>query len=147
MVAQDLTASITPTTTWSSVASSTTQIVYAPAPQVTEVKFSETAATILIHFDVEVEFVSADETCYDFFTSQTAAMLGSDPECFLSHTQELQIILGVGANISVGDDLVFKDRVFKTRLEEYSRFLSGSFSVQAPDPPLKPTPVITGRQW
>lgn len=123
------------------LASSSVQIVYAPAPQVTSVKFSETAAKILIQFNVEVQFVSAEETCDEFFIPATLTTLGSYPQCRLSHTQELQIIPGVGANISVGDLLEFKAGVFKAR---NGKFLNGSFAVNLPDVPLKPVPVIKG---
>lgn len=126
------------------LASSSVQIVYAPAPQVTSVKFSETAAKILIQFNVEVQFVSAEETCDEFFIPATLTTLGGYPQCRLSHTQELQIIPGVGANISVGDLLEFKAGVFKARNEEYGKFLNGSFAVNLPDVPLKPVPVIKG---
>ena len=126
------------------VASSSAQIVYAPAPQVTSVKFSETAAKILIQFNVEVQFVSAEKTCDEFFIPATLTTLGSYPQCSLSHTQELQIIPGVGANILVGDSLEFKAGVFKARNEEYGKFLIGSFAVNLPDVPLKPVPVIKG---
>ena len=118
--------------------------VYARAPDVIEVKFSDTAVKILIRFDKEAEIVTADQTCHELFTSETVAMLGSYPDCILSHSQELQIIPGVGANITVGDNLVFNDNVLKAHDEQYSRFLSGSFSVDPPDSPLRPTPVITG---
>ena len=119
--------------------------VYARAPNVTEVKFSDTAVKILIRFDKEAEIVNAEQTCHELFTSETVAMLGSYPDCILSHSQELQIIPGVGANITVGDNLVFNNNVLKARDEQYSRFLSGSFSVDSPDSPLRPTPVITGK--
>ncbi|XP_020629941.1 uncharacterized protein LOC110067014 [Orbicella faveolata] len=118
--------------------------VYARAPDVIKVKFSDTAVKILIRFDKEAEIVNADQTCHELFASETVAMLGSYPDCILSHSQELQIIPGVGANITVGDNLVFNDNVLKARDEQYSRFLSGSFSVDSPDSPLRPTPVITG---
>ena len=118
--------------------------VYARAPDIIEVKFSDTATKILIRFDKEAEIVNADQTCLELFTSETVAMLGSIPDCILSHSQELQIIPGVRANITVGDNLVFNDNVLKARDEHYSRFLSGSFSVDSPDSSLKPTPIITG---
>lgn len=120
--------------------------VYARAPNVIDVKFSDTVVKILIHFDKEADIVNADQTCHDIFTSETAATLGSDPKCILSNSQELEIIPGYGANITVGDSLVFNDNVLKARDEQYSRFLSGSFSVDPPDSPLKPTPIITGMQ-
>ena len=118
--------------------------VYAQAPDIIEAKFSDTAAKILIRFDEEVEIVNADQTCHELFTSETVAMLGSNPDCILSHSRELQIIPGVKANITVGDNLAFNDDVLKARDEQYSRFLSGSFSIDSPDSPLKPTPIITG---
>lgn len=118
--------------------------VYARAPDVIKVKFSDTAVKILIRFDKEAEIVNADQTCHELFASETVAMLGSYPDCILSHSQELQIIPGVGANITVGDNLAFNDNVLQARDEQYSRFLSGSFSVDSPDSPLRPTPVITG---
>lgn len=118
--------------------------VYVRAPVVIEVMFSDTAVKILIRFDKEAEIINADQTCHALFTSETLAMLGSNPDCFLRHSQEFQIIQGVGANITVGDNLVFNDNVIKARDEQYSRFLSGSFSVKSPDSPLKPTPKITG---
>ena len=121
--------------------------VYAGAPDVIDVKFSDTVVKILIHFDKEAYIVYVDQTCHDIFTSETAAMLGSNPECILSNSQELEIIPGYGANITVGDNLVFNDNVLKARDEQYSRFLSGSFSVDPPNSPLKPTPIITGMQW
>jgi len=118
--------------------------VYARAPHVIEIKFSDTAVKILIRFDKEAEIVNADQTCQEIFTSETVARLGSYPDCILSHYEELQIIPGVGANITVGDNLVFNDNVLKARDEQYNRFLSGSFSVNSPDSPLRPKPVITG---
>ena len=118
--------------------------VYARAPNVTGVKFSGTAAEILVSFDIEVDITSADETCDLFFTSETVAMLGNDPDCYMVDTQELEILLGYGANISINDNLVFKDNVVKSFGEQYSRFLNGLFPVNPPDNPLKPTPVITG---
>ena len=118
--------------------------VYARAPDVIDVKFSDTAVKILIHFDKKVEIVNAHQMCHELFTSETVAMLGSYPGCILRHSQELQIIPGTGANITVGDNLVFNDNVLKAHNEQYSRFLSGSFSVDSPESPLRPTPVITG---
>ena len=118
--------------------------VYARAPDVIEVKFSDTAVKILIRFDKDAEIVNAGQTCHELFTSVTVTTLGSNPDCILSHSQELQIIPGVGANITVDDNLVFHNNVLKARDEQYSRFLSGSFSVDSPDSPLRPTPVITG---
>lgn len=118
--------------------------VFAGAPDVIEVAFSDTALKILIRFDKEVEIVNADQTCHGLFTSETVAMLGSYPDCILSNSQELQIIPGVGANITIGANLVFNDNVLKARDEQYSRFLSGSFSVDSPESPLRPTPIITG---
>ena len=120
--------------------------VYARAPDVTEVKFSDTAAKILVEFDKDAETVDGDETCDNLFTTETLALLGNNPVCFFSHSQELQITPGSGANITAGDDLVFKDGVIKALDEQYSKFLSGSFEVDQPDSPLIPTPVITGRQ-
>lgn len=119
--------------------------VYASAPNVSEVRFSYTAAKLLIEFDKDAETVDGDETCDNLFTTETLALLGNNPECFFSHSRELQITPGSGANISVGDDLVFKDDVIKALDEQYSEFLSGSFEVDQPDSPLIPTPVITGR--
>ncbi|XP_078368615.1 uncharacterized protein LOC144652478 isoform X3 [Oculina patagonica] len=135
-------SSIMPTATSSLVVVSS--IVYVSAPDVSAVKFSDTAAKILVEFDKEAETVDGDETCDNLFTIETIALLGSNPQCSFSHSQELQIILGGGASITVGDDLVFKDDVIKALGEQYSRFLSGSFEVHQPDNLLIPTPVITG---
>lgn len=120
--------------------------VFASAPSVTSVKFSDTAAEILVQFDKEVDITSADETCQLFFTSETVAKFGNEPDCFLSDTQQLVILLGNGANISINENLVFKDNVVKAFGEQYSRFLSGSFPVNPPDNPVVPTPAITGMQ-
>lgn len=120
--------------------------VFAGAPNVVGVKFSDTAGELLVDFDIDVELTSADQSCELFFTSETVAMLGIDPECFLDGTQELVIFLGYGANISTNDYLVFNDNVFKAHNEQYSRYLNGSFPINPPDTPLKPTPIITGMQ-
>ena len=119
---------------------------YARAPDVSQVNFSDTAAKILVQFDKDAETVDDDETCDNLLTRETMAMLGSNPECVFKNSQELQIVPGHGANITVGDDLVFEDDVIKAFGEQYSRLLSGSFEVKPPDSPLKPSPVITGMQ-
>ena len=116
---------------------------YAGAPNVTKVKFSDTAGAIRILFNKEVDFAS-DETCENFFSMETVATFGSDADCYLSDLEEVTISLRAGANVSIGDNLVFKNNVFKASGETYSEFLSGSFPVQGPDKPMKPTPVITG---
>ena len=118
-------------------------VVYARAPNVTEVKFSNTGAKILVHFDSETEVASGD-ACSDFFSSETTAKLGISPGCAFVTTQDVEITPGRGAIISVGDDLVFKDNVFKAFGEPFSKFFNGSFPVSSPDNPIKPVPVITG---
>lgn len=126
------------------VVGSASLTVYASAPNVSEVKFSDTAAKILVEFDKDAETVDGDDTCDNLFIIETIAMLGSNPQCSFSHSQELQIILGGGTNITVGDELEFKNDVIKALDEQYSRMLSGSFKVEPPDSPLIPTAVITG---
>ncbi|PFX24468.1 hypothetical protein AWC38_SpisGene10933 [Stylophora pistillata] len=140
----DSTSVISPTATATVVASSTARIVYAPPPQVTSVKFSKTATKILIQFNVEVQFVSAEETCDEFFNNATVTTLGGYAECSLGHTKEVEIILGEGATINVGDPIEFKADVFKAHNEENGRFLNGSSSVDSPDVHLKPVPIIKG---
>ena len=120
--------------------------VFASAPNITSVKFSDTAAEILVQFDIDVDITSADETCQLFFTSETVGKLGNDPDCFLIDTQQLVILLGNGASISINENLVLKDNVIKALDEQYSRFLTGSFPVNQPDSPVAPTSVITGMQ-
>lgn len=118
--------------------------VFARAPNVTEAKFSETAAKILVSFEKEVEF-DGEKTCGAFFESATVTKLGESPECRLRTTQELEILLGSSATILVGDNLVFKNNVFKARGELYSKYLTnGSSTVNSPDSPLTPVPEITG---
>lgn len=124
----------------------TTLTVYANAPNVSGVRFSDTAGELLIAFDIDVEITSGVESCQLFLASETIVMLGVEPECFLLSTRELMIVLGYDANITTSDVLVFNDNVFKAHSEQYSRYLSGSFPVNAPATPLKPTPVITGMQ-
>lgn len=120
--------------------------VFASAPDVTGVKFSDTAGQLLVDFDRDVEVADADESCERFFTSGTVAMLGAEPKCFLADTRELVIVLGFGATITTDDDLVFNNNVLKAHSEQYSRYLNGSFPVSGPDTPLRATPVITGMQ-
>ena len=120
--------------------------VYDRAPNVTTAMFSDTAAEIVAHFSKEVEFTSA-ETCTDFFENATVNELGESPECYLVTSTELEIFLGAGASIVVGNNLEFKNNVFKSLGERFSRFLSGSFPVDSPTSPLTPVPVITGKQW
>jgi len=122
----------------------TTLTVFANAPNVSEVRFSDTAGELLVDFDIDVEITSGVESCQLFLASETIVMLGVEPECFLLSTRELMIVLGYDANITTSDVLVFNDNVFKAHSEQYSRYLSGSFPVNAPATPLKPTPVITG---
>lgn len=118
--------------------------VFDRAPTVTSAKFSDTAAEILVSFNKEVEFVGS-ETCATFFENATVVKLGERPDCFLATTQELEIILGLNPTILVNDNLMFKDNVFKARGEPFSKFLSGSSSVNSPDSPLSPVPEITGK--
>ena len=120
--------------------------VFASAPNVTGLKFSDTAGELLVDFDIDVEVTSADQSCELFLTSGTVAKLGDKPHCLLVSTRELVIVLGFGANITTNDSLVFSDNVLRAHGEQYSKYLSGSFPVNAPDTPLKPTPVITGIQ-
>ena len=120
--------------------------VFASAPSVDGVKFSDTAGELLVDFDKDVEVTSEDELCELVFTSGTVAMLGDEPVCFILGTRELVIVLGYNASITTNDNLMFNDNVLKAHSEQYSRYLSGSFPVNAPDNPLKPTPVITGMQ-
>ena len=124
----------------------TTLTVFANAPNVTGVRFSDTAGELLVDFDIDVEITSEVESCQLFLASETIVMLGVRPECFLDSTRELMIVLGYNASITSSDVLVFNDNVFKAHSEQYSRYLSGSFQVDAPATPLKPTPVITGMQ-
>lgn len=124
----------------------TTLTVFANAPNVSEVKFSGTAGELLVDFDIDVEITSEVESCQLFLASETIVMLGVGPKCFLVSIRELTIVLGYNANITTSDVLVFKDNVLKAHSEQYSRYLSGSFQVNAPVTPLKPTPVITGMQ-
>ena len=118
-------------------------VVYARAPNVTDVKFSDTGAKILVHFDTQAEIASG-YGCSDFFSSETFAKLGSNPRCFMRTTQDLQILPGAGASIVVGENLVFKNNVFKARREPYSRFFNGSFPIGSPGNPLVPVPLISG---
>ena len=118
--------------------------VFASAPNVTWVKFSDTAGKLLVDFDTDVEVATADESCELFVTSGTVAMLGTEPECFLEGTRKLVIVLGFGANITTDDYLVFNNNVLRAHSEQYSRYLNGSFPVNAPDNPLEATPVIIG---
>ena len=118
--------------------------VFASAPNVTGVKFSDTAGKLLVDFDTDVEVENADESCELFLTSGTVAMLGIEPQCFLEGTRNLVIVLGFGANITTNDSLVFNNNVLRAHSEPYSRYLNGSFPVNGPDTPLKATPVITG---
>ena len=125
---------------------STYLTVFASAPRITRVKFSDTAGKLLVGFDRDVEVENADESCQLFFTSGTVAMLGIEPECFLEDTRQLVIVLGFDSTITTDDYLVFNNNVLKAQSEQYSRFLNGSFPVSGPDTPLKATPVISGMQ-
>lgn len=118
---------------------------YARAPNVTTVKFSDTATMILVLFDIDIDIANDDETCENFFTAAVVVTFGIDAECYLSSWREVNILLGAGANVTTGDSLVFKDNVFQAYGETYSEFYSGSVPVQGPDDPLRPTPVITGK--
>ncbi|XP_068706586.1 uncharacterized protein [Montipora foliosa] len=117
--------------------------VFAPAPSVTAAKFTDTAAEIVIYFEKEVEFTGM-ASCSLFFDIANVTMLGQSPRCSLKTTQKLEILLGTGATILVGQKLTFMDNVFKARGQLFSRYLNGSFSVGPPDIPLKPIPRITG---
>ena len=119
--------------------------VFAPAPSVTAAKFTDTAAEIVIYFEKEVEFTGM-ASCSLFFDIANVTMLGQSPRCYLKTTQELEILLGTGATILVGQNLTFMDNVFKARGQLFSRYLNGSFPVGPPDIPLKPIPRITGKQ-
>lgn len=123
---------------------SVTLTVFARAPSVVAAKFSGTAAEIVVNFDKEVE-LAAMESCGVFFDDVTVAKLGQSPECRLKTTKQLEITLGNGATIVVNDSLVFNKNVFKARGQQFSRYLNGSFTVNFPDVPLKPAPVITGK--
>ena len=118
---------------------------YARAPNVTTVKFSKSAASILVLFDISTDIANDDETCENFFNAATVVVFGVGAECYLSSWREVTILLGAGANVSTGDSLVFKDNVFQAVGETYSEFYIGSVPVQGPDDPLRPTPVITGK--
>ena len=118
---------------------------YARAPNVTTVKFSDTATMILVLFDIDIDIANDDETCENFFTAAVVVTFGIDAECYLSSWREVTILLGAGANVTTGDSLVFKDNVFQAYGETYSEFYRGSVPVQGPDDPLRPTPVITGK--
>ena len=118
---------------------------YARAPNVTTVKFSDTATMILVLFDIDIDIANDDETCENFFTAAVVVTFGIDAECYLSSLREVTILLGAGANVAIGDSLVFKDNVFQAYGETYSEFYRGSVPVQGPDDPLRPTPVITGK--
>ena len=118
-------------------------VVYARAPNVTGVKFSNTGARILVQYDSPAEIFNGDK-CSDVFSSETLALLGNNPECRSVTSTKLQIIPGRGANVSVGDSLAFKEDAIKARGETFSRFLNGSFPVNSPDNPVKPVPVIRG---
>ena len=118
-------------------------VVYARAPNVTEVKFSNTGARILVDYDSAAEIFNGDK-CSDVFSSETLAQLGDSPTCRNVASTKLEIIPGRGANISVGDSLVFKDEAIKARGEPFSRFLNGSFPVNSPDNPIKPVSIIRG---
>ena len=120
--------------------------VFASAPNVAGVKFSDTAGKLLVGFDRDVEVANADDSCELFFTSGTVAMLGIEPECFLEDTRQLVIVIGFDATITTDHYLVFNNNVLRAHSEQYSRFLNGSFPVSGPDTPLKATPVITGMQ-
>jgi len=122
--------------------------VFANAPNVDRVKFSDTAGELLVDFDRDVAICSsADESCQLYFTSGTVLKFGVEPRCLLVSNRQLVIELGFGANITIDDYLMFNDNVLKAHSEQYSRYLNGSFPVNAPDTPLKPTPVITGTHW
>lgn len=118
---------------------------YARAPNVTTVKFSDTATMILVLFDIDIDIANDDETCENFFTAAVVVTFGIDAECYLSSWREVTILLGAGANVTTGYSLVFKNNVFQAYGETYSEFYSGSVPVQGPDDPLRPTPVITGK--
>ncbi|KAK2568306.1 Polycystin-1 [Acropora cervicornis] len=118
---------------------SLTLTVFARAPRVVAAKFSGTAAEIIVNFDKEVKF-AGKEACGVFFEAATVAKLGQSPECRLKTTQQLEITLGNGASIEVNDSLDFKENVFKARGQQFSKSLSGSFTVNFPDVLLKPTP-------
>ena len=118
-------------------------VVYARAPNVTGVKFSNNGARILVDYDSAAEIFNGDK-CSDAFSSETLAQLGESPGCRHVTRTKLEIIPGRGANISVGDSLVFKDEAIKARGEPFSRFLNGSFPVNSPDNPIKPVPIIRG---
>lgn len=118
---------------------------YARAPNVTTMKFSDTATMILVLFDIDIDIANDDETCENFFTAAVVVTFGIDAECYLSSWREVTILLGAGANVTTGDSLVFKDNVFQAYGETYSEFYRGSVPVQGPDDPLRPTPVITGK--
>ena len=118
---------------------------YARAPNVTTVKFSDTATIILVLFDIDIDVANDDETCENFFTAAVVVTFGIDAECYLSSWREVTILLGADANVTTGDSLFFKDNVFQAYGETYSEFYRGSVPVQGPDDPLRPTPVITGK--
>lgn len=118
--------------------------VFARAPRVVAAKFSGIAAEVIVNFDKEVKFAGKD-ACDVFFEAATVAKLGQSPECRLKTTQQLEITLGNGASIEVNDSLDFKENVFKARGQQFSKSLSGSFTVNFPDVLLKPGPVITGK--
>ena len=108
----------------------------------TNSEFTATGALINIDFDklINTEYL---RTCADIFSTGLAS-LGNSPSCSWSDSRHLVIAPAKDATIVPSNSLTFKTGSVKQD-QTYSKAITGSVVIAAPDNPVKPVPVILGK--
>jgi hypothetical protein len=127
-----------------STASLVVHIEPTPTPSLLHGQFSDDVTRLILNFDVPTNQPGETKQNCAFFDQSTLSLLGTSPTCIWSERQTLQIVLGYGATVEVGDMLAMEDGVLRSA-DQYSEFATGmSTKALAPTTPIVPTAVIAG---
>ena len=116
--------------------------IFATAPTVSSVQFTDTGAMIIVAFDTPIA-TSLLTTCAAIFSTGLPS-LGSNPTCSWSDSRHLAISPDVDASIQPDNTLTFQTDVIKQD-QMFSKVLNAALTVLAPENPVQPVPVIFGR--
>ncbi|XP_038046839.1 uncharacterized protein LOC119721034 [Patiria miniata] len=116
---------------------------YFQAPTLENIQFSDSGATLLVTFDMPVDYENL-RSCRQMFNS--VEMLGVGARCLWLYPTAMLILIGKGNNlVEIGTPMAVKPDALKAFRQDFSHSVeSTSFSVRAPDNPVQPEAIVTG---
>ncbi|XP_022081345.1 uncharacterized protein LOC110974195 [Acanthaster planci] len=116
---------------------------YFQAPTLERIQFSDTGASLLVTFDMPVDYENL-RSCKQIFTSTQS--LGQGALCLWLYPTAMLILIGRGSNlVEIGSPLIVKPEALKAFRQDFSYAVeSKSYYAQPPNNPVQPEAVVTG---